>query len=173
MGGLTFASSIRDGAHSPEDLMMYVVEDRLLFAGDLIFAGRVPFVGNADSAGWLEGDGQDDRAASDRRRPGPRPGVARRRARPCRSPATISLILREAMGEAARDLEPFDDAYAQDRLVALPRLPAFEQANRINAYGTYLLMEQEILRGGETMSVTKPTPCSPWLCAPRALRAAS
>jgi len=25
-------------------------------------------------------------------------------------------------------------------------LPAFEQANRLNAYGTYLLMEQEILK---------------------------
>ena len=27
-------------------------------------------------------------------------------------------------------------------------LPAFEQANRINAYGTYLLMEQEALNAG-------------------------
>jgi glyoxylase-like metal-dependent hydrolase (beta-lactamase superfamily II) len=54
MGGLTFRILYSHGAHSPEDVMMYVVEDRLLFSGDLIFAGRVPFVGNADSAGWLK-----------------------------------------------------------------------------------------------------------------------
>src|SRR4030095_9545212 len=54
MGGITFELIYSEGAHSPEDLMMYVREDRLLFAGDLIFAGRVPYVGNADSAGWLK-----------------------------------------------------------------------------------------------------------------------
>ena len=54
MGGLTFQLVYSEGAHSPEDLMMFVEPDRLLFAGDLIFAGRVPFVGNADSAGWLK-----------------------------------------------------------------------------------------------------------------------
>ena len=27
--------------------------------------------------------------------------------------------------------------------------PAFDQANRINAYGTYLLLEQEMLTGGK------------------------
>src|SRR3954467_15584376 len=47
-GGLTFRLLYSEGAHSPEDIMMYVAEDRVLYAGDLVFAGRVPFVGNAD-----------------------------------------------------------------------------------------------------------------------------
>ena len=55
--------------------------------------------------------------------------------------------LRKTMGDAARDLTPFEDAYAQTDWSAFRGLPAFEQANRINAYGTYLLMEQELLRG--------------------------
>ncbi|MEP7327686.1 MAG: MBL fold metallo-hydrolase, partial [Betaproteobacteria bacterium] len=55
LGGLTFRIIYAEGAHSPEDLMLFVEEDRLLYAGDLLFAGRVPFVGNADSAGWLRG----------------------------------------------------------------------------------------------------------------------
>ena len=55
--------------------------------------------------------------------------------------------LRRTMGQAVAELESFDEAYAQDRLVAHSRtLPAFEPANRINAYGTYLLMEQEALK---------------------------
>ncbi len=51
LGGLTFRIIHAEGAHSPEDVMLFVVEDRLLFAGDLLFAGRVPFVGNADNKG--------------------------------------------------------------------------------------------------------------------------
>jgi len=50
------------------------------------------------------------------------------------------------MGRAVRDLEPFDDVYARTDWSRFRSLPAFEQANRLNAYGTYLLMEQEILK---------------------------
>jgi len=46
------------------------------------------------------------------------------------------------------ELEPFDEAYARADWSRFRGLPAFEQANRINAYGTYLLMEQEALSGG-------------------------
>jgi glyoxylase-like metal-dependent hydrolase (beta-lactamase superfamily II) len=53
--------------------------------------------------------------------------------------------LREAMGRAARDLEPFDTAYASTDWSKYSGLPAFEQANRANAYGTYLRMEQQEL----------------------------
>ena len=41
------------GAHSPEDLMLFVEEDRVLFTGDLFLTGRIPYVGNADSRAWL------------------------------------------------------------------------------------------------------------------------
>jgi glyoxylase-like metal-dependent hydrolase (beta-lactamase superfamily II) len=34
LGALTFRLVFSGGGHSPEDLMLYVVEDRLLFAGD-------------------------------------------------------------------------------------------------------------------------------------------
>jgi len=148
MGGLTFRIIYSHGAHSPEDVMLYVVEDSLLFAGDLIFAGRVPFVGSADSAGWL--------AAMDRMIalsptvvvPGHGP-ASRDVARDLSTTREYLAYLRETMGEAARDLTPFDDAYARTDWSRFRGLPAFEQANRTNAYGTYLLMEQELLRGGK------------------------
>ena len=147
LGGITFRLVYAGPAHSPEDLMMYVVEDRLLFAGDLIFAGRIPFVGNADSKGWL--------AAMDRMISW-QPAVVV----PGHGPASKDVVrdlvltrdyltyLRTTMGRAVKALEPFDTAYAATDWSRFQALPAFAQANRINAYGTYLLMEQEELAAG-------------------------
>ncbi len=146
MGGLTFVVIYSEGAHSPEDIMLYVEEDRLLFAGDLIFAGRVPFVGNADSAGWLKA--MDKMIALRPAAVVPGHGPA---SRDVERDLTLTRdylgYLRATMGGAVRELEPFDDAYARTDWSRFRTLPAFEQANRINAYGTYLLMEQELLKG--------------------------
>jgi glyoxylase-like metal-dependent hydrolase (beta-lactamase superfamily II) len=144
MGGLTFELVYSGGAHSPEDLMMYVVEDRLLYCGDLIFAGRLPYVGNADSGGWLK--------AMDRMIglkpavvvPGHGP-ISRDVGRDLAGTRDYLVYLRETMGRAAKDLEPFDAAYAKTDWSRFSSLPAFDQANRINAYGTYLRMEQQEL----------------------------
>ncbi len=148
LGGLTFRIVYSEGAHTPEDLMLYVEEDRLLFAGDLVFSGRVPFVGNADSAGWLKA--LDKMIAL-------RPVVVV----PGHGPASTDvgrdlvltrdylLFLRASMGRAVEDLQTFDEAYATVDWSRFRSLPAFAQANRINAYGTYLLMEQEALKSGK------------------------
>jgi hypothetical protein len=50
------------------------------------------------------------------------------------------------MGKAVRDLVPFDEAYAAVDWSRFEKVPAFAAANRINAYGTYLGLEQEALR---------------------------
>jgi hypothetical protein len=55
------------------------------------------------------------------------------------------LYLRQQMGRAVADLVPFDQAYAATDWSRYAGVPAFEAANRINAYGTYLLMEKESL----------------------------
>ena len=47
------------------------------------------------------------------------------------------------MGEAARNLEPFEEAYAKADWSRFEQLPLFRAANRMNAYNTYLQMEQE------------------------------
>lgn len=144
MGGLTFRLLYSEGAHSPEDLMLYVEEDRLLFAGDLIFAGRVPFVGNADSKGWLRAMDKMIALHPAVVVPGHGP-VSRDVERDLTLTRDYLNDLRTTMGRAVRDLEPFDDAYAATDWSRWKGLPAFEQANRQNAYGTYLLLEQETL----------------------------
>jgi hypothetical protein len=50
--------------------------------------------------------------------------------------------LRRTMGEAAREMEPFDEAYARTDWSRFEKLPLFGVANRMNAYNTYLLMER-------------------------------
>ncbi len=144
-GGLKFRLIDVAGAHSDEDLMLYVEDDRVLLAGDLYFSGRLPFVGNADSRAWL--------AALDRIAPlqpavvipghgaasnDPAPDIALTR--------SYLTYLRETMGAAVRELKSFDEAYAETDWSRFASLPAFEAANRINAYGTYLRMEQELLQ---------------------------
>ena len=144
LGGLTFRLIYSGGAHSPEDILMLVVEDRVLFAGDLLFAGRVPFVGPADSRGWLAA--MDKMIAVNARVvvPGhgpPSTDVARDLA----TTRDYLVYLREQMGRAVRDFVPFDEAYAKVDWSRFSGLPAFAEANRTNAYGTYLRMEQEEL----------------------------
>ena len=125
--------------------MMYVVEDRLLYAGDLIFAGRIPFVGNGDSRGWLAAM---DKMLALRPRRWSFPVMARCRAT-SRATSTLTrdylVFLRETMGRAVTDLEPFDEAYAKtdwSRFSAAARVRAGQPHQRLR---TYLRMEQEEL----------------------------
>lgn len=144
-GGVRFRLIDVSGAHSPEDLMLWVEDDRVLLAGDLYFSGRIPFVGNADGKAWLAAMDRigplkpaivipgHGRASSD-----PQPDVDLTRA--------YLRYLREQMGHAVRELVPFDEAYKAVDWSRFAGVPAFEAANRINAYGTYLRMEQEALK---------------------------
>lgn len=54
-------------------------------------------------------------------------------------------FLRTAMARAIENLEPFESAYQQIDWSRFKGYPAFEQANRGNAYNTFILMEQEAL----------------------------
>ncbi|MEO8935610.1 MAG: MBL fold metallo-hydrolase [Burkholderiaceae bacterium] len=144
MGGLHFRIIDVGGAHSPEDLMLFVDEDKVLFAGDLFFTGRIPYVGNADSRAWLAALGKMAPLHARIVLPGhgdlstdPDKDVSLTR--------DYLLYLREKMGSAARDLTDFDEAYAKVDWSRFAAYPAFAQANRLNAYGTYLLMQGEYL----------------------------
>jgi hypothetical protein len=53
------------------------------------------------------------------------------------------LYLRKTMGEAAKNMEPFEEVYAKTDWSRFESIPLFRVANRMNAYNTYLLMEQQ------------------------------
>jgi hypothetical protein len=52
------------------------------------------------------------------------------------------------MGAAVEELETFDEVYERTDWSPFAHLPAFEAANRGNAYNTYLLMQREALERG-------------------------
>jgi glyoxylase-like metal-dependent hydrolase (beta-lactamase superfamily II) len=114
----------------------------VVFCGDLVFRGRVPFVGQADSRRWIlsldrlialkpaillpgHGDAALDAMAD------------------LQLTRDYLLHLRRSMGAAAQAMEPFDEAYARTDWSRYAHLPLFDAANRMNAYNTYLLMEQQ------------------------------
>lgn len=145
LGGVHFAVRQVGPAHSAEDIALFVREDGVLFAGDLVFQGRVPFVGDADSKLWLAA--LDTLLALKPRVLVPGHGAV------SRDPAADLALtrdylrhLRETMRQAVADFVPFEEAYARADWRAFSKLPAFEAANRPNAYNTYLLMEQESLK---------------------------
>ena len=129
-------------AHTPEDLVVYAERSRVLFAGDLAFRGRIPFVGQADSRGWI-----DALTGLIALRPSiivPGHGPVSGDPLPDLELTRDYLVfLRKSMGDAAANLEPFEDAYARADWSRFEGLPLFRAANRINAYNTYLLMEQQ------------------------------
>ena len=143
-GGLHFRVSFLGPAHSSEDLLVGVEEDGVVFCGDILFAGRIPFVGSADSKRWL--------AAIDVLA-GLRPKVLVTGHGPHSTNAGADLgltrdyllYLREQMGKAVDEMTPFEEAYARTDWRRFSKVPAFEAANRINAYGTYLTLERESL----------------------------
>lgn len=145
LGGLNFFVYYVGPAHSPEDMAMLVKEDGVLYSGDLIFKGRVPFVGNADSRSWL--------AALNRLLAlQPKyiiPGHGSASSAPAKDLALTRDYLtyvRSEMAKAVENFVPFEEAYAKTNWKKFAHLPAFKEANRANAYNTYILVEKESLK---------------------------
>ena len=144
MGATRFDIIHLGPAHSPEDVIVVVGDSGVIFTGDILFTGRIPFVGEADSKRWLE---------TFSRLLALRPTVmVTGHGKPSLKPEADLVLtrdylvyLRETMGKAVDDFVPFAEAYANTDWSRFSKTPAFEAANRINAYGTYLLMEKESL----------------------------
>jgi glyoxylase-like metal-dependent hydrolase (beta-lactamase superfamily II) len=140
LGGLTFRIFPVGPAHTPEDLAMLVEEEGVLFVGDLMFSGRIPFVGDADSKGWI---GAIDRIVRHEPRVmiGGHGNASYNATEDLKLTREYLVYLREKMGAAAEELVDFDEAYAKTDWSRFSHLPAFEAANRRNAYNTYIRMQ--------------------------------
>jgi glyoxylase-like metal-dependent hydrolase (beta-lactamase superfamily II) len=142
VGGTRFEAMQVGPAHTVEDLAVYVPSEGVLFAGDLVFRGRVPYVGDADSRRWIESLDRLLALPAAVIVPGHGPDSTQPRA-DLQLTRDYLAYLRQAMGRAARELTPFEEAYAATDWSRFESLPLFKAANRMNAYNTYLLMEQE------------------------------
>ncbi|HJV61017.1 MAG TPA: MBL fold metallo-hydrolase, partial [Albitalea sp.] len=142
VGGTRFVLRSAGPSHTPDDTVIYLPDEKVLFAGDVVFRARVPFIGQADSRHWIAA--LDQLLALDAKvivpGHGPQSTLPREDLTLTRD---YIVYLRQTMGEAARNMEPFDEAYARTDWSRFKQLPLFEAANRMNAYNTYLLMEHE------------------------------
>jgi glyoxylase-like metal-dependent hydrolase (beta-lactamase superfamily II) len=142
VGGVIFKIGRVGPAHAPEDLIIYVPSEKVLFAGDLVFRGRIPFVGNADSKGWLQ-------ALNEIESLNPSiviPGHGAHSINPIediRFTREYLRYLRQSMTKSAIDMDPFEDAYRQTDWSEYEGMPLFRAANRMNAYNVYLSIQAE------------------------------
>jgi len=146
MGDTTLKIGYLGAAHSDGDLTVLVEPDRVLISGDIIFEGRVPFTGSADTGHWLSVlEGLEQQGLK-----GLIPGHGPAASDPEQAVhATLDYLryTREKMGEAVDDMVPFAEAYEAIDWSRFSHLPAFEATHRRNAYGIFLSLEQESLRG--------------------------
>lgn len=142
VGGVQFQIKPVGPSHTPEDLAVYLPSEKVLFAGDLVFRSRIPYVGQADSRHWIVA--LERLLAFDASVIVPGHGPLSHEARKDMQLTRDYLVyLRESMGKAAQNLEPFEEAYQNTDWSQFEHLPLFRVANRMNAYNTYLLLEQE------------------------------
>jgi glyoxylase-like metal-dependent hydrolase (beta-lactamase superfamily II) len=142
VGGIDFLIEKVGPAHTSEDLMVYIPSENVLFVGDLVFRGRIPFVGNADSKGWLSSldriEGLKPKIVI--------PGHGAYSPNPTQDivfTREYLRYLRKSMGEAARNMDSFDDVYANADWSEYEWMPLFRSANRMNAYNVYLSIQGE------------------------------
>jgi len=143
VGGERFVLRHAGPAHTPEDLVVMVPSRGVLFAGDLVFSGRIPFVGQADSSRWIQSLDELIKLAPKVVVPGHGP-LSNEAVQDLQITRDYLAYLRQAMAGAAREMTPFDEAYAATDWSRFEGLPLFKAANRMNAYNTYLLLEQEV-----------------------------
>ena len=142
VGSVVFKISRVGPAHAPEDLIIYIPSEKVLFAGDLVFRGRIPFVGNADSKGWLQ-------ALDEIGSLNPNvviPGHGAHSINPAddiRFTREYLRYLRESMTKSAVNMDPFEEAYQQTNWSEYEGMPLFRAANRMNAYNVYLSIQAE------------------------------
>lgn len=149
LGGVTMSLRHVGPAHSPDDLIVTVEPDGVAFTGDLFYAGRVPYVGEESSTRrWLTALDEVERLPERLLIPGHGP-VSENSIKDIDATRRYLLALRAQMGRAVADLEGFDAAYASADFSEFNREPAFDVANRINAYNVYLEMERESLESAK------------------------
>jgi len=149
LGGLTFRVLHAGPAHTPEDLMMLVEEDGVLFVGDLMFSGRIPFVGDAQVTSWIAAI-ERVIALKPRVVVGGHGPASERAVDDLALTRDYLIYLRSQIGAAFDEGLDFEAAYRRIDWSRYAALPAFEAANRRNAYQTYLNVEQEALQAVKT-----------------------
>ena len=139
LGGLDFVLTPLGSTHSDGDLTIQVVQENVLYSGDLIFEGRVPFVAGSNIKHWIKNlsglDVKNYKVIV--------PGHGKVSADP-NDAINFTLgylnILYKNMLAGVENMTPFDETYDAMDLGVYTNMPA-SRVNRINAYSIYIGLE--------------------------------
>lgn len=145
VGGVQFEMRHVGPAHTPEDMVVYLPQFKILFAGDLMFRQRVPFVGQADSRQWQESLKSLSDLAVDWVVPG-HGAASRSFQQDLATTQNYLQYVRKVMAQAVQDGVSFEEAYKMTDWSKFSKWPLFAVANRMNAFNIYLQLEQEALK---------------------------
>ena len=141
LGKVNFTVDVIGKAHSEGDLSLFVENDRVLYTGDIIFEGRIPFLGN-NTKHWLVTLQNMETNQVKALVPGHGP-AAKNPQQAITLTREYLAFIREKMGESIEEMLDFDEAYNNVDWSKYENLPAFEAANRRNAFQVYLSLEEE------------------------------
>jgi len=145
MDGVRFTLNYLGAAHSDGDMTLYVEPDRVLLSGDIIFEGRVPYLGDANTRQWLATLEAMETSTLAALIPGHGP-AADNPNRALKATSHYLAFVRGKMHDAVENMDDFNEVYDNTDWSEFEQLPAFEAANRRNAYQVYLSIENEFLK---------------------------
>ena len=139
LGGIDFVLTPLGSTHSDGDLIIEVVQEKVLFSGDLIFEGRVPFVAGSDIKHWIKNLSK----LNAKKYKVIVPGHGKTAADPADA-INFTLgylnILFDNMSAGVESMTPFDETYDAMDLGIYKDMPA-SRVNRMNAYSIYIGLE--------------------------------
>ncbi|HIG89339.1 MBL fold metallo-hydrolase [Candidatus Thioglobus sp.] len=141
LGEHRFLISYFGKVHSDGDMSLLSATDQTLYSGDIIFEGRIPFVGDADIIKWAKTLDRVRNMQVEYFVPGH--GSASNQPK-----QTMDLTYRylnfllDKLGKAVEEMDQFEETYDTIDWSEFENQPAFDAANRKNAYAVYLYLER-------------------------------
>lgn len=147
LGDTRFEIVYAGPAHAPDDILMTVQPDGVLFAGDIVQNQRIPslYSPEVDTKSWLDGltavlEMQPQFVIPGHGEPLPDAIAA------IEFTQGYIRYIRENMRAAVQNWEDFGHAYEATDWSRYEDLPAFNSTNERNAYSVYLEMEKALLK---------------------------
>lgn len=139
VGGIEFIVDPIGSTHSLGDQTIYVPQENVLYAGDLIFEGRIPFVAGSNPEQWIETLSNLDASKFNIIVPG-HGSASSNPSDAIKFTLGYLRFLHDNLSRAVENLQPFDEAYNEMDWSKYKDMPA-AKANRMNAYFVYLGLE--------------------------------
>ncbi|WOX04739.1 MBL fold metallo-hydrolase [Microbulbifer pacificus] len=139
------AIDIIDGgfSHSPDDILLSIPSESVLFAGDIFSSGRLPFLVDGNTETWLHSMEAIAKLGATVIVPG-HGHASKNPADDIQLNTHYIRFLRQQMGAAAEELRSFNDAYDATDWSEFRDVALFDAANRRNAYHVFLEMQQAL-----------------------------